>query len=115
MYRHGCRDFRPYYINGRREPVAVIGDIALDARWRGRGLGRTLLRFMTTHLEQHYPRHAAFVIPTESARRALEACGWHTGGTLSPVVYVLDPTRYLESLIALCTARTRAERSHPQL
>jgi GNAT superfamily N-acetyltransferase len=89
--------FRPYYINGRREPVAVVGDISLDARWRGRGLGRTLLGFVTTHLEEHYRRHAAFVIPTESARRALKACGWHTGGTLSPLVYVIEPAKYLKS------------------
>ncbi len=91
--------FRPYYLDGRREPVAVIGDISLDARWRGRGLGRTLLRFMTTHLEQHYPDHAALVIPTESARRALEACGWRMAGTLSPLVYVLDPATYLQPLV----------------
>jgi GNAT superfamily N-acetyltransferase len=91
--------FRPYYLDGRREPVAVIGDISLDARWRGRGLGRTLLRFMTTHLEQHYPAHAALVIPTESARRALEACGWRTAGTLSPLVYVLEPATYLNPLV----------------
>lgn len=91
--------FRPYYVDGRREPLAVIGDISLDARWRGRGLGRTLLRFMTSHLKQHYPRQAAFVIPTESARRALAACGWHTAGTLSPLVYVLEPASYLKSLV----------------
>jgi GNAT superfamily N-acetyltransferase len=91
--------FRPYFLDGRRQPVAVIGDISLDASWRGRGLGRALLRFMTSHLAQHYPDHAALVIPTESARRALDACGWRTAGTLSPMVYVLEPASYLKPLL----------------
>src|SRR4029077_21233487 len=39
--------FRPYSINAATGYVAVIGDISLDVQWRGRGLGRTLLQFMT--------------------------------------------------------------------
>jgi GNAT superfamily N-acetyltransferase len=87
--------FRPYRINTERVLTAVIGDISLDARWRGRGLGQVLLRFMTKYLDEHYPRQPAFVIPTESARRALASLGWITPGTLVPYVCVLDATPYL--------------------
>ena len=88
--------FRSYWVHGARTPVAVIGDISLDTRWRGRGLGEELLRFMTQHLDEHYPAHAALVIPTESARRALERVGWVAAGNLAPLVYVVDAARYLQ-------------------
>jgi GNAT superfamily N-acetyltransferase len=87
--------FRPYWVEGRLTPVAVIGDISLDARWRGRGLGQKLLQFMTQHLDENFPGHPALVIPTDSARRALEACGWTTAGNLAPWVCVVDAADYL--------------------
>src|SRR4029077_17658793 len=70
--------FHGYWVNGERVQVAVIGDISLDAAWRGRGLGQLLLRHMTAHLGEHFPRHPALVIPTESARRAFVKIGWTT-------------------------------------
>lgn len=91
--------FRPYRINNQRVLTAVIGDISLDARWRGRGLGQMLLRFMTQHLDEHFPRQPAFVIPTEAARRALTNVGWLTPGSLIPYVCVLDATRYLRTTL----------------
>jgi len=91
--------FRPYWIRGSRVLTAVIGDISLDARWRGRGLGERLLRFMTTHLDEHFPEQPAFVIPTEAARRALANIGWVTPGALVPHVYVFDATRYVRALV----------------
>jgi GNAT superfamily N-acetyltransferase len=87
--------FRPYWVQGTLAQVAVIGDISLDARWRGRGLGQQLLRFMTQHLDENFPAHPALVIPTESARRALEHCGWATAGSLAPWVCVVDAADYL--------------------
>ncbi len=91
--------FRPYWINGARVQAAVVGDISLDARWRGYGLGKHLLSFMTEHLDQNFPTHAAFVIPTEAARRTLAAVGWVTPGALVPHVYLVDATRYIQSLV----------------
>ncbi len=88
--------FRSYWVRGALTTVAVIGDISLDARWRGRGLGQVLLRFMTQHLDENYPAYAALVIPTESARRALERIGWVAAGSLAPLVYVVDAARYLQ-------------------
>src|SRR5215467_10310942 len=67
--------FHPYWVDGERVQVAVIGDISLDSAWRGKGLGQRLLRFMTAHLDEHFPHHPALVIPTESARRAFAEIG----------------------------------------
>ena len=102
--------FRPYRVNGTRVQTAVIGDISVDARLRGQGLGQILLRSMTAHLQQQFPRHPALVIPTESARKTLATVGWQTGGALVPLVYVLDPARYVKrwlhsETLANCVAR----------
>ena len=51
---------------------------------------------MTQHLDENYPAYAALVIPTESARRALERVGWVAAGSLAPLVYVVDAARYLQ-------------------
>jgi GNAT superfamily N-acetyltransferase len=91
--------FRPYWINRARVQTAVVGDISLDTRWRGRGLGQLLLGFMTEYLDEHFPRQPAFVIPTEAARRALARVGWVTAGSLVPYVYVLDATHYARAFV----------------
>src|SRR2546429_9517048 len=102
--------FRPYWSNNTRVQTAVVGDISLDTRWRGRGLGQALLRFMTEYLDVHFPQQPAFVIPTEAARRALSKVGWVTSGTLVPHVYVLDPTRYVRALVRSGWLATRIDR-----
>jgi GNAT superfamily N-acetyltransferase len=91
--------FRPYWIDGARVQAAVVGDISLDARWRGRGLGRLLLQRMTAYLDEHFPQHPGFVIPTEAARHALAKAGWTAPGALVPHVYVVDITRYVHALV----------------
>lgn len=91
--------FHAYWVSGERIQVAVIGDISLDAAWRGRGLGQLLLRYMTAHLDEHFPRHPALVIPTDSARRAFAKIGWTTAAALAPLVYLLDPARYLRPVV----------------
>jgi GNAT superfamily N-acetyltransferase len=91
--------FRPYWLNGARVQTAVVGDISLDVRWRGQGLGRLLLQEMTAYLDQHFPQHPGFVIPTEAARHALARAGWTAPGTLVPHVYVVDVTRYVGAII----------------
>jgi GNAT superfamily N-acetyltransferase len=95
----GAAVFRLYWIDGVSVRIAVLGDISLDAPWRGRGLGLRLMRFMTAWLDQHFPGQPAFVIPTESARRALANAGWGTAGALVPHVYMLDATRYVRALV----------------
>jgi GNAT superfamily N-acetyltransferase len=91
--------FRPYWIGNRQVRVAVVGDISVSKGWRGRGLGRMLLGFMTDYLKEHFPDHPALVIPTESARRSLHAIGWKTGGQIDSYVFVLDATQRLQSLL----------------
>jgi GNAT superfamily N-acetyltransferase len=110
--------FRPYRVNGTRVQTAVIGDISVDARLRGHGLGQMLLRSLTTHLNQQFPQHPALVIPTESARRTLASVGWQTGGSLVPLVYVLDPARYVKPLLrseALANTASRSIRAAERL
>jgi GNAT superfamily N-acetyltransferase len=91
--------FRPYWLNGTRVQTAVVGDISLDARWRGQGLGRLLLQHMTAYLDEHFPQHPGFVIPTEAARHALAKAGWSAPGTLVPHVYLVDVTRYVRAIV----------------
>lgn len=100
-YRIGMASvvFRPYWINRTRVLTAVVGDISLDASWRGRGLGQRLLRFLTEYLDEHFPTQPAFVIPTEAARRSLASAGWVTRGALVPHVYVLNATNYMRGLV----------------
>src|SRR5439155_3477843 len=38
--------FRWYRINGVRVQVAVIGDISVESKWRNRGFGQVLLRYL---------------------------------------------------------------------
>jgi GNAT superfamily N-acetyltransferase len=91
--------FRPYSINATAGYVAVIGDISIDKEWRGRGLGRTLLQFMTTELDREHAGHPGLVIPTETARRTLARVGWATAGSLAPLIYVLEPSPYLQPFV----------------
>jgi len=95
----GAAVFRPYWIDGVRVPIAVLGDISLDTRWRGRGLGLRLIRFITAWLDEQFPHQPAFVIPTEPARRTLLKAGWVTRGSLVPHVHVLDGAYYVRVLV----------------
>ena len=91
--------FRPYWIDNVKVQTAVVGDISLDTRWRGRGLSKMLLRFMTEYLDAHFPQQPAFVIPTEVAARALARVGWVVRGALIPHVFVLDFTDYVRAFV----------------
>jgi len=91
--------FRPYWVDSRRVYVPVVGDISLGNAWRGRGLGQVLLQFMTDYLDEHYPEHPAFVIPTEAARRTLARIGWTTPGMLVPYVYLVEPAMYVRRAV----------------
>ena len=90
--------FRRYWVNGEPRDLAVLGDISLSKKLRGRGLGRELMEFIGRHLND-LPQHAAFVIPTSTEEGALRATGWTTAGSLVPHVFVVDPTEKLEPLL----------------
>jgi GNAT superfamily N-acetyltransferase len=91
--------FRRYWRNGGLTHLAVLGDISVAQSLRGRGLGQRLLRFTTDYLSEHFPDCYGFVIPTEAARRSLEAIGWSTAGKLIPHVLAIDPAPKLRALV----------------
>lgn len=87
--------FRSFWVDNEPQPAAVLGDISLDSELRGRGLGRSLLRFVTEDLDRHHSDCLAFVIPNGEAQRSLASAGWTTGGELIPYVLLLDPEEKL--------------------
>src|SRR5580698_2412935 len=78
--------FRPYWVQGVRTQVAVIGDISLDARWRGRGLGPEVLR----HEAQQLLAESAAA--PWSAAAGTPPAAWHPGYTSWMRPTTSDPT-----------------------
>jgi GNAT superfamily N-acetyltransferase len=89
--------YRSYWRDGVHQHVAVLGDISLDPMWRGRGLGQLLLKKMTEALAAE--GHVALVLPTEAARKSLNAIGWSTLGELIPRVLLTDVTGRLRRVV----------------
>lgn len=87
--------FRSFWIDGVVSNVAVVGDISLDQRLRGQGLGQTLLAGLTRELEQGAAGGRALVIPNDAARRSLDGLGWRRAGQLVPHVCPVDPAMSL--------------------
>lgn len=103
--------FRPFSIDGTVSGIGVLGDISLEERLRGRGLGKRLLSALTHDLEQAGAAGRAVVIPTQAARRSLDALGWRHAGGLIPYVCPINPVTYLggsalSRILAAALART---------
>lgn len=82
--------FRKYYVRGKLEEVGVLGDIALETEYRGKGLGKKL--FDTINRSFHEDDSTiGFVIPNEMAKRPLKATGWETVDRLVPYVMNIEP------------------------
>ena len=81
---------RPYWVNGHASSVWVLGDIALNADLRGKGLGRKLFKFMNSYIEKNFSNFV-FVIANESAQKSLAATGWNQFYPFNPLVLVIDP------------------------
>jgi GNAT superfamily N-acetyltransferase len=81
---------RPYWVDNHKNPIWILGDIALDEEFRGKGYGQKLFRFVNSYIEKSCPGFA-FVIPTESAHKALLASGWSRALPLSLMVWAFDP------------------------
>lgn len=110
--------FRAYRRDDVRTYVAVVGDISLDPAWRARGLGRQLLQHMTDALAAD--GSVALVLPTEAARKSLQAIGWSTIGELVPRVLLTDVTQRLKRAvrigwIAACGGRVFKAVMRPRL
>lgn len=81
--------YRPYFVRGVRQEIAVLGDVSVDERHRGEGLATQLFQFMNRQLrERGCP---GFVMPNEGAQRALAAADWQRVGQLVPRVCALEP------------------------
>ena len=91
--------FRRFWVNNELQQIAVLGDISLDSELRGRGLGRSLLKFMSGELERNDPACLAFVIPNPAAQAALASIGWSTGGRFIPYVFMLNPEQKLRQVV----------------
>jgi GNAT superfamily N-acetyltransferase len=89
--------YRRYWVDGRALYLAVLGDITLNPRLRGRGLGQKLLRSVTSQLETSRRSTCGFVIPTAEAQRSLAAVGWQDRGRLITYVLPLDPSARLRA------------------
>lgn len=83
--------FRSFCVDGVASNVAVVGDISLDQRLRGQGLGQALLAGLTSELGHGTSGGRALVIPNEAARRSLDGLGWRRAGHLIPHVCPVDP------------------------
>lgn len=87
--------YRRFWIDGVAAPVAVLGDISLDAHLRGRGLGRRLLIAVSRELEKSEHGLKGFVIPTEAAARSLTSIGWRSAGRMVSHVCLVNPAVWL--------------------
>ena len=81
--------FRFYWVNNRKCTFAVSGDTSIDSEFRGRGLGRMLVRHMTSYIEQS-GHGCGFGMPTSIAQKCLSSQGWKFEEQLIPHVFLLD-------------------------
>jgi hypothetical protein len=99
--------FRPYWFDGERRYVAVLGDVSLDAVLRGRGIGRQLMGYVTDHLRTKHAETdggggepaCCFVIPNEALSACLLSCGWEASKSFVWYVWVIDPTYKLDRFL----------------
>lgn len=91
--------FRPFWVGNKSVYVAVLGDIALDVKLRGQGLGRRLMQYIKQYLQRNSPEQLAFVIPNNAAQKSLIAANWNKGGELIPYVLLYDPGKKLSRIL----------------
>ena len=96
--------FRKYCVNGNLREMGVLGDIALDTRFRGKGLGKKLFDAINRSFQEDGST-LGLVIPNEMAGRALKATGWETADSLIPYVMDMEPGSKLVALLGNKTAK----------
>lgn len=82
--------FRPYFVGSKIYHVGVLGDIALDEEYRGRGIAREWFSFANEYLREHNHR-LTFVLSNRLAERALSRSGWRTVDAIHSYVFLLNP------------------------
>ena len=82
--------FRSYWVNGKADNYAVMGDISLDSEYRGKGFGKRLFEFVNSVIDgESVP--CALVIPTDAAKKSLISSGWEIKEHLIALAFLLNP------------------------
>jgi hypothetical protein len=90
--------FRPYWVGGRLLNFAVLGDISLNAEFRGRGLAQKLFEFINVEIEKQ-SIFCAFVMPNVAAENVLTASRWEVRQRLIAFTYLLNPKHRIYAVI----------------
>jgi hypothetical protein len=89
--------FRKYWIDGNPQSIAVLGDISLDAGFRGTGVARDFFCYINAYLNRESCQ--GLVLPNQAAMKSLAKAGWIIGDTLVSYVCLLDPEKKIASLL----------------
>jgi hypothetical protein len=84
--------FRHFWINGRLRTIAVLGDISVDAEFRGMGIAKKILELVNLYIKNN-THGGAFVIPTSSIKRILSGMGWSIEEPQIGLVFMIDPKK----------------------
>ena len=82
--------FRSYWINGKIDNFAVMGDISLNSEYRGKGYGKKLFEFVNSVIDRESVS-CALVIPTDAAKKSLVSAGWKIKEPLIACAFLLNP------------------------
>ena len=74
--------YRPYWVDGRKEYFAILGDISLASELRGKGIGKQLVLFINQCLDKVIPVCLGFVMPNTAGEKTAASAGWRTEGQL---------------------------------
>lgn len=97
--------FRTFWVDGVPCNVPVLGDISLNAEYRGKGIALRLLKMMNAYMkEQESP--FSLVLPNEAAYRTLSAAEWQVQDKMKPLVFWLDPSSKISEMTG-CSALSR--------
>jgi GNAT superfamily N-acetyltransferase len=90
--------FRPYWVNNKLHYFAVLGDISVDEKMRGKGVGRKFLQFINSYIEKE-SYFCSLVIPNNAVRKSLEKSGWIVAETFVWYVLFVNPASRIYNLL----------------
>ncbi|OPL11560.1 MAG: hypothetical protein AVO38_15810 [delta proteobacterium ML8_D] len=94
--------FRTYWIGNKPFKFAVLGDISLNDKYRGKGVAKQLFKFMNSTIDKE-SYSCAFVMPNTAAQKSLSGSGWKTEQYLVPFVYLLDVSDWIYDILKINT------------
>ena len=93
-------NFRPYWADNKLLYFAVLGDISLDVKMRGKGIGKRLLQYATTHIKNK-PYDCSLVIPNDAIKRSLDSLGWITPEPFAWYIWFINPASKIYELLKI--------------